>query len=377
MSGVYLHIPFCKKACHYCNFHFSTSLSSKSSLLNAMYQELEERKSELISAQITSIYFGGGTPSLLNMAELNHFFDILSKNFKWVDDIEITLEANPDDLDFDYVADLKRFTPINRISVGVQSFVEAELQYMNRSHTAFQSEQAIENLFRAGFQNISADLIYGCPQSSNDSWFQQIEKIHSLGVEHLSCYALTVEPQTALFDFIAKNKCAVPIEDQALDQFLILQEACNQFGYDAYEISNYCKNEKYAKHNTSYWKAVPYLGIGPSAHSFDGKSRSWNIANNALYIQRVKQGLPYSDQEILTEKDLLNEWIMTGLRTKWGIQESTLLQKWNSLHAAEMEDIYRMQLQKGYLIIDENRNVIIPMRHKFISDQIISDLFLV
>jgi oxygen-independent coproporphyrinogen-3 oxidase len=248
---------------------------------------------------------------------------------------------------------------------------------MNRSHTAFQSEQAIENLFRAGFQNISADLIYGCPQSSNDSWFQQIEKIHSLGVEHLSCYALTVEPQTALFDFIAKNKCAVPIEDQALDQFLILQEACNQFGYDAYEISNYCKNEKYAKHNTSYWKAVPYLGIGPSAHSFDGKSRSWNIANNALYIQRVKQGLPYSDQEILTEKDLLNEWIMTGLRTKWGIQESTLLQKWNSLHAAEMEDIYRMQLQKGYLIIDENRNVIIPMRHKFISDQIISDLFLV
>ncbi len=342
-----------------------------------MYQELEERKSELISAQITSIYFGGGTPSLLNMAELNHFFDILSKNFKWVDDIEITLEANPDDLDFDYVADLKRFTPINRISVGVQSFVEAELQYMNRSHTAFQSEQAIENLFRAGFQNISADLIYGCPQSSNDSWFQQIEKIHSLGVEHLSCYALTVEPQTALFDFIAKNKCAVPIEDQALDQFLILQEACNQFGYDAYEISNYCKNEKYAKHNTSYWKAVPYLGIGPSAHSFDGKSRSWNIANNALYIQRVKQGLPYSDQEILTEKDLLNEWIMTGLRTKWGIQESTLLQKWNSLHAAEMEDIYRMQLQKGYLIIDENRNVIIPMRHKFISDQIISDLFLV
>ena len=377
MSGVYLHIPFCKKACHYCNFHFSTSLSSKSSLLNAMYQELEERKSELISAQITSIYFGGGTPSLLNMAELNHFFDILFKNFKWVDDIEITLEANPDDLDFDYVADLKRFTPINRISVGVQSFVEAELQYMNRSHTAFQSEQAIENLFRAGFQNISADLIYGCPQSSNDSWFQQIEKIHSLGVEHLSCYALTVEPKTALFDFVAKNKCPVPIEDQAIDQFLILQEACNQFGYDAYEISNYCKNEKYAKHNTSYWKAVPYLGIGPSAHSFDGKSRSWNIANNALYIQRVKQGLPYSDQEILTEKDLLNEWIMTGLRTKWGIQESTLLQKWNSLHAAEMEDIYRMQLQKGYLIIDENRNVIIPMRHKFISDQIISDLFLV
>lgn len=328
MPGIYLHIPFCKQACHYCNFHFSTSLRQKPAMVQAILQELEWRKDYLGNQPVTSIYFGGGTPSLLDEAELDAIFEKIYSLFKVEPNAEITLEANPDDLTLEKLQALRQ-TPVNRLSIGIQSFAEVDLQFMNRAHNAAEAKVCIENALAAGFENLTVDLIYGSPTTSDAQWLENIETVTSYDIPHLSCYALTVEPKTALGHFVKTGKIPAMDEEQAARQFEILTKMLADKGYEHYEISNFAKPGWYARHNSSYWFGEPYLGIGPAAHSFDGKNiRRWNVANNAVYIGKwedAKIGVLETtqalfEQEILTPAQRYNEYVMTTLRTMWGTQ---------------------------------------------------------
>ncbi|HHM20934.1 MAG TPA: radical SAM family heme chaperone HemW, partial [Bacteroidetes bacterium] len=320
MSGIYIHIPFCKQACHYCNFHFSTSLKYKADMVRALLKELDLRKDYLGAEPLETIYFGGGTPSLLDQRELDLFFDKLASNFPVSDFqlLEITLEANPDDLNPKKIMELKN-TPVNRLSIGVQSFFEKDLQFMNRAHHAGEAEACIKNAQNAGFENLTIDLIYGSPTTPDQNWEKNIEKAVYLNIPHISCYCLTVEPKTALAHFIKKRKVSPPDEEQAARQFDILINKLNKENYAHYEISNFAKKGFYSKHNTNYWKGKKYLGIGPSAHSFDSRSRQWNVAHNIKYMQALNQNRPDIGIEILTPQQQYNEYVMTSLRTMWGI----------------------------------------------------------
>src|SRR5690554_2811003 len=286
MAGIYIHVPFCKQACHYCDFHFTTSLKYKEELLSALQKELIISKGYLQEQTIESIYLGGGTPSLLSAQEINYLLDTIYTHFSIASNPEITIEANPDDLTKEKVRELRE-SLINRFSIGVQSFFEEDLRWMNRAHNAKEAESAIKRVQDAGFENITADLIYGYPLLSNLKWVSNIQQIIDLHIPHLSAYSMTIEPQTPLASFINKGVQKPMNEGQSADQFLILTDMITNNGFEQYEISNYARNECYSKHNTNYWKGVSYLGIGPSAHSFNGKSRQWNIANNTKYIQSI------------------------------------------------------------------------------------------
>lgn len=317
MAGIYLHIPFCKQACHYCNFHFSTSLKYKQELMEAMLEELQLQKDYLKGETIETIYFGGGTPSLLSSAELNILLEKIQKLHVIQPDAEITLEANPDDLTLSKIKDLRQ-TAINRFSIGIQSFFDEDLVYMNRVHSANEAEDSIKLAQDLGFTNLTIDLIYGAPTTSDDRWLQNIQKAIGLDIPHLSSYALTVEPKTALAHFVETGKAAPLDEAQAARQFQLLMQCLQENGFEHYEISNFAKPGHYAQHNSNYWKGTPYLGVGPSAHSFNKASRQWNVANNAKYIKSIQRGeLPF-EQEILTLEQQYNEYVMTGLRTIWG-----------------------------------------------------------
>ncbi len=324
MSGIYIHIPFCKQACHYCNFHFSTSLKYKSQMIDAILKEIDLQKNYLADKNLETIYFGGGTPSLLDERDLNLFFEKINQIFEVKKDAEITLEANPDDLTLEKLRMLKS-TPINRLSIGVQSFSEIDLKTMNRAHNVMEAESCIQNAQSLGFDNLTVDLIYGSPTTSNNQWETNVQKLFDFEIPHLSCYCLTVEPGTALDHFVKKGK-AQPVDDEkAAHQFEVLMQMMEANGYDHYEISNFAKPGKYARHNSNYWSGKSYLGVGPSAHSFDGKSRQWNIANNALYIKAVEfEGMessnlrPRFEKEILSSEQQYNEYVMTALRTMWG-----------------------------------------------------------
>ncbi len=324
MSGIYIHIPFCKQACHYCNFHFSTSMKYKSQMIDAILKEIELQKDYLADKNVETIYFGGGTPSLLDERELSLLFEKINQNFIIAKGAEITLEANPDDLTMEKLQLLKS-TPINRLSIGVQSFAEIDLKSMNRAHNVMEAETCIQNAQSLGFDNLTVDLIYGSPTTSNEQWETNVQKLFDFKIPHLSCYCLTVEPGTALDHFVKKGK-AQPVDDEkAAHQFEVLMQMMEANGYDHYEISNFAKPGKYARHNSNYWTGKSYLGVGPSAHSFDGKSRQWNIANNALYMKAVEfEGAasteikPRFEKEILSAEQQYNEYVMTALRTMWG-----------------------------------------------------------
>lgn len=324
MSGIYIHIPFCKQACHYCNFHFSTSLKYKSQMIDAILKEIELQKDYLADKNLETIYFGGGTPSLLDERDLNLFFEKINKIFNVKKDAEITLEANPDDLTLEKLQILKS-TPINRLSIGVQSFSEIDLKTMNRAHNVMEAENCIQNAQSLGFDNLTVDLIYGSPTTSNQQWETNVQKLFDFEVPHLSCYCLTVEPGTALDHFVKKGK-AQPVDDEkSAHQFEVLMQMMEANGYDHYEISNFAKPGKHARHNSNYWSGKSYLGVGPSAHSFDKKSRQWNVANNALYMKAVEfEGKkpidlrPRFEKEILSSEQQYNEYVMTALRTMWG-----------------------------------------------------------
>jgi oxygen-independent coproporphyrinogen III oxidase len=335
MAGIYIHIPFCKQACSYCNFHFSTSLKLKNDFVAALLKEMDLRKEYLQNELIETIYFGGGTPSMLADEDLQLIFQKLYSAFNISKDAEITLEANPDDINIEKLKAWKK-NSINRLSIGIQSFFEEDLMWMNRAHNATQAFDCINAAQNEGFENMSVDLIYGTPGLTNEKWKKNVQRLIDLNIPHLSCYALTVEPKTALNKMIHEKKVSDINPEQQAEQFILLMNWLNEAGYEHYEISNFAKPGKRSKHNSSYWQQKKYLGLGPSSHSFNGESRQWNIANNALYIQSLINNNLSFEKEELTRVQKLNEYIMISLRTiegcdlkyvkdKFGLRESNQL----------------------------------------------------
>ena len=371
--GLYIHIPFCKQACHYCDFHFSTSLKKKGELVNALCKELVLRKNEL-AGKVETIYFGGGTPSLLTSEELQQIFQTIYENYNVSQNPEITLEANPDDLSNSEVQKFKN-SQINRLSIGIQSFFAEDLKLMNRAHNATEALACIKESKRY-FENISIDLIYGIPGMSNERWQENLEIAIKLDVPHLSCYALTVEPKTALKKFIDKGIVPPVDEEVAKQHYEILVEETEKAGFDNYEFSNFGKQGFLSRNNTGYWEGKPYLGIGPSAHGYDGKSRSWNVANNTKYIKSIEEGILPSEKEILSKEDKYNEYIMTGLRTKKGVS----LEKVESEFGKDYSEYLLKQAKNHFennLLFLENQTLKVSKKGKFLSDGIAADLFLV
>ncbi|MBT8232183.1 MAG: radical SAM family heme chaperone HemW [Bacteroidia bacterium] len=372
MSGIYIHIPFCKKACHYCNFHFSTNLNLQSAVIASIVKEIEIQRHYLNNDKIQTIYFGGGTPSVLNKAEIEGILSAIYKFHDVIDDVEITLEANPDDLTASKLKDLHQ-AGINRLSIGVQSFEDKDLDWMNRSHNVEQAYNSIKFAQDIGISNISIDLIFGCPTNSDEIWYKNLSQTNDLNVPHISCYGLTVEPNTALEKMIKLGKKEAPDEGRYADQFSSTVKVLNEFGYDHYEISNYAKDEKYSKHNTHYWLQKKYLGVGPAAHSFNGKERQWNVSHNSKYIAQIDNGQVPFEKELLKPKDIFNEYLLTGLRTKWGCHKSNL---------AFLGDDHKQQflytvdslIHSGDIIENANHYVL-SSQGKLMADNIIATLF--
>ncbi len=317
MPGLYLHIPFCKQACHYCNFHFSTSLRYKDEMVQALLREMEIQRGYLQGATLDTIYLGGGTPSLLDAKDLGLLFDQIYRLFPAIANPEVTLEANPDDLTREKV-DALRKSPVNRLSIGIQSFSEEDLRFMNRAHTAGEAQDCIKRVQDAGFENITIDLIYGSPTTSDAQWKKNLDIFFAHHIPHLSPYCLTVEPKTALDHFVKKGTAPPVDEEKASRHFEYLMDAMAARGFEHYEISNFALPGWHSKHNSSYWRGEPYLGIGPSAHSFNGHTRQWNLANNAQYLRALAEGRVPFEVETLTPANRYNEYVMTSLRTQWG-----------------------------------------------------------
>ncbi len=343
-------------------------------MVAALVKEIDLRKHELKDEAVQTIYFGGGTPSLLTVNELDEIFDALYKAFNLVSNIEVTLEANPDDLTPDTLTTLRK-TPVNRLSVGIQSFAEADLRYMNRAHNAQEAHACLKHALKAGFTNLTADLIYGTPGMSDAQWRDNLHTLFDLNIPHISCYALTVEDNTALAHFIKKGK-STPVDDaQAARQFELLVDEMTTNNYEHYEISNFCTSGNYSKHNTAYWQGEKYVGIGPAAHSFDGISRSWNVANNARYMTDIEAGKLPSEVEQLSNNDRFNEYLMTGLRTKWGCN-FTKIQTFGDAFANHFLQTVQAYLDKK-MIVQEGDIFRLSDKGKFLSDGIIGDLFMV
>lgn len=373
MSGIYLHIPFCKQACHYCDFHFSTSLKKKDEMLSALKSELRLRQEEFQNQSIETIYFGGGTPSVLSNEELQSILDTIYEYYEVSEHPEITLEANPDDLSKSRIEVLAQ-SPINRLSIGIQSFFEDDLKSMNRAHNAEEAKICLKEATKH-FDNITIDLIYGIPNMSLEKWNQNLQMAFDFGINHISSYALTVEDKTALDSFIKKGSYPPLDEDLASQHFDHLVKRTQDQGFAHYEISNFGKSGYFSKHNTSYWKGKTYLGIGPSAHSFNGTQRSWNIANNAKYIKALKQDELPSEIETLTKNDRFNEYIMTGLRTIWGISLNKIVADFNEDYKMQLLQSAQKFIEKELLVI-ENHKIMTTQKGKFLADGIASDLFI-
>ncbi|MCI2228954.1 radical SAM family heme chaperone HemW [Polaribacter sp. MSW13] len=373
MAGIYIHIPFCKQACFYCDFHFSTSLKKKEEMISSLIKEIEIRKNELGNTVIETIYFGGGTPSVLNTEEIQELINSVYANFEVVENPEITLEANPDDLSEKKIIELAK-SPINRLSIGVQSFFEKDLKLMNRAHN---SEEAKKSLSVAThyFDNISVDLIYGIPDCTNEEWRKNIQTALSFGIPHISSYALTVEPKTALDTLIKKGKIKNVDDEKAAKQFHILTEELNKAGFVHYELSNFGKEGFFSQNNSSYWLGKSYLGIGPSAHSFNGKERSWNVRNNTKYIKSIQQNQLPIERETLSKTDGYNEYIMTGLRTVWGVSLAKIKTDFGEKYITYLENQSKKYIQQELLYID-NEILKTTKKGKFLSDGIASDLFM-
>lgn len=374
MAGIYIHIPFCKQACNYCDFHFSTSLQHVDEMTDAICKEILLKKSRIADEQIGSIYFGGGTPSLLPEKSLARIFDTLTSNFSISADAEITIETNPDDLDAKKIAQLRQL-PVNRFSIGVQSFFNEDLVWMNRAHTSNEAETCIKRSQDAGFENLSIDLIYGFPLLTDEKWLSNINKAIGLQTPHISAYSLTVEPKTALAAAIKKGK-QIPVNDeQSAAQFITLTEKLAIAGFDHYEISNYSLPGRHAVHNTNYWRGIPYLGIGPSAHGFNGNVRYLNIANNAKYMQQLALGKLAETIEELDIYDRFNEYIMTSLRTMWGTDLQKIGNEFGKLFLEDTLKNIVPFLQRDWLKSENNRLILTP-DGKLFADYIASELFL-
>lgn len=373
MSGIYIHIPFCKQACHYCDFHFSTSMKKKDEMVLALAKEIELRKGESQYEIIETIYFGGGTPSVLTIDDIQFLINSVYEHYHVVENPEITLEANPDDLDNEIIIQYAN-SPINRLSIGVQSFFEDDLELMNRAHNSEEAKKCLEFATQY-FDNISIDLIYGMPNMSNEKWLQNIETALSFNIPHISSYALTVEPKTALHKMIKSGAIPTLDDDLAQQHFHILIDKLQENGFVHYELSNFGKPDFFSKNNTAYWLGKKYIGIGPSAHSYNGESRSWNIANNSLYLKAIAENKLPSETEILSKTDQYNEYIMTGLRTIWGVS----LERIETEFGTKYLDYLHQQVEKyisDHLLEIENNVLKTTKKGKFLSDGIASDLFL-
>ena len=373
MAGIYIHIPFCKQACFYCDFHFSTSLKKKSELIDALIKELKLRKAELNNQIVETIYFGGGTPSLLTNEELQLIIIAVYQNYNVIENPEVTLEANPDDL-----------TPINRLSIGIQSFFDDDLKSMNRAHNAKEAKESLRLATRY-FDNITIDLIYGVPNMSLEKWNANLQLAFDFGVNHISSYALTVEPKTALDSFIKKGTYPPINEALSLEHFNHLVLETEKQGFVHYETSNFGKPDYFSKHNKSYWLGKTYLGIGPSAHSYNVKQRSWNISNNAKYIKTLQNNKLPNETETLSQNDRFNEYIMTGLRTIWGISLLKIEQDFGENYLNHLLDSSKKYIDQKLLVVtssdfDGNQNCIEKLKTtqkgKFLIDGIASDLFI-
>lgn len=372
MAGIYIHIPFCKQACHYCDFHFSTSLKKKDELVSALVKELELRQDEFKNQTVETIYFGGGTPSILTIKELRLLISEVYKNYQVSDSPEITLEANPDDLSNKRINELTN-TQINRLSIGIQSFFEEDLKLMNRAHNTKDAKNCLQEATKH-FDNISIDLIYGIPGLSNARWLENIETALSYNIPHISSYALTVEPKTALETFIKKGVIDHVDDDLAQEQFFILTDKLQANGFIHYELSNFGKNGFFSKNNSAYWQGKSYLGIGPSAHSFNGTVRGWNVRNNSKYIEAISQNELPTEKEILSTTDRYNEYVMTGLRTMWGVSLEKVAQDFGIGYKNYILIQSQKYINEQLLYID-NGKLLVTKKGKFLSDGIASDLF--
>jgi len=371
MAGIYIHIPFCKQACHYCDFHFSTTMKKKDEMIAALIHEIHLRKNE-INEPVETIYFGGGTPSVLSNAEIDTILQPIFSLFDVIENPEITLEANPDDLNTERIIELSK-SKINRLSIGIQSFYEDDLQLMNRVHNADEALQCLKTATQY-FDNISIDLIYGMPNMSLDKWRSNVNLALSLNIPHISSYALTVEPKTALATLIKKGKIANTDDGLAHEHFLALVEMLENAGFVHYELSNFGKPEYFSKNNSAYWLGKKYVGIGPSAHSFDGENRSWNIANNAIYIQKIQANELPNEIETLSIQDRYNEYVMTGLRTIWGVSLQKIENDFGTTYLNYLLENAAYFIKKEQLII-ENNVLKTTLKGKFFCDGIASELF--
>lgn len=375
MAGIYIHIPFCRQACHYCNFHFSTSLRYKNDFISALLKEIELQSTNnyLQNQPVETLYFGGGTPSLLSNDEIQLITEQLHRYFNIANDAEITLEANPDDITNEKLSSWKQ-TGINRLSIGIQSLFDEDLQWMNRSHTAAHAKKVIEQARDAGFEHFTVDLIYGTPGLTDEKWKQNLDWVVQQNITHLSCYALTVEEKTPLDKQIRQHKKENTNAEQQSRQFIQLLDYAQQAGFEHYEISNFAKPGHHSKHNSSYWHGVPYLGLGPSAHSFNGNSRQWNISNNQQYIQSLQQTIIPFEKEELTSTQKLNEYIMTSLRLMEGCDLDQVTKHFGASQSEQLHKEASVFIQKEWLK-EENNHLILTREGKLFADRIASDLF--
>ena len=372
MSGIYIHIPFCKQACHYCDFHFSTSMKKKDDMVLAIAKEIQMRKNESENEIIETIYFGGGTPSVLTLAEINFLIAAVYANYAVAENPEITLEANPDDLSSERIIEWSK-SKINRLSIGIQSFFEEDLQLMNRAHNSVEAKKCLEEATQY-FDNISLDLIYGIPGMSNEKWKQNIETALRFGIPHISSYALTVEPKTALNKLIQTGKVAKPNDEVAQEHFAVLVATLEANDFIHYELSNFGKENYFSKNNSAYWLGKKYIGVGPSAHSYNGISRSWNVSNNSIYLKSIRENIVPHEMEILSITDRYNEYIMTGLRTIWGVSLERIGTEFGGEYLNHLNKQTRKFLNDGLLCI-ENGILKTTPKGKFLTDGIASDLF--
>lgn len=380
MAGIYIHYPFCRQACHYCNFHFSVSAGQRGDFLESLLREIEWQKDffapdgeSASHSFIETVYLGGGTPSLLSPTELQRIFNALNQFFLIHERAEITLEANPDDLHPHYLEELAQ-GPVNRLSIGIQSFQPADLAYMNRSHTAGQAMESLRLGRQAGFENLSVDLIYGTPTLDDNAWEDHLQRVLDFGVPHLSAYALTVEEKTPLALFIRRGQAMPVDEESCVRQFDILMDVMDAGGYQHYEISNFALPGGISRHNLSYWQQKPYLGLGPSAHSFRGNQRCWNVPNTSRYIAALRSGRLPQDSEMLGEADQLNEYLMTSLRTMWGCDTDVVKRSWGSQRQTALLQAAKAHLAAG-LLEHRNGKLLLTRRGKHMADRVASDLF--
>lgn len=372
MSGIYIHVPFCKKKCDYCDFYSVTSLGLMDSYAKAVVNEIELRSSYLQGSRVETIYFGGGTPSLLSESHLGSIFGSLQKNFNLSESLEVTIEANPDDLNYVWLKELQSIG-YNRISIGIQSFADSDLLYLGRRHNSMQAIETVEQAHKSGFENISIDLIYGLPSSSNRIWEENLRMAFSLPVKHLSCYHLIYEEGTPLTRKVDRGLVLPVDEDTSVKQFEILQQKAGENGFIHYEISNLAKDGFYSKHNISYWQQVPYLGLGPSAHSYNGFSREWNPRSVNSWLSSVSENTVATEKEILSEREKLNEYLITSLRTMWGTNVDYIKSEFGEESAAKLQKNAKKFIEQG-LVILQNNHLVIPQKHFLVSDGIITDL---